>query len=191
MRLAAVHRSMEIRESTYTRWKSQYIGMKSNEAVRLKKRENENRRRSVSLRNSFGYLDAHGPKRSKLLSPGRKRAAVELLRNLRASPNAVLAVNWNNRVEVTDGMWDVKTRMLSNRKCMPTRIQANAKANLKASLGTVCSNTTRIDTTRPFSLLASKTCTGSDSSNAAKPSRIFSICLGMSGFCCRWPHSWD
>jgi putative transposase len=42
--LAAVLQGLEVSESTYARWRSQYGGMKSAEAVRLKKLEEENRR---------------------------------------------------------------------------------------------------------------------------------------------------
>ena len=42
--LAAVLQALEVSESTYTRWRSQYGGMKAEEAVRLKKLEDENRR---------------------------------------------------------------------------------------------------------------------------------------------------
>jgi putative transposase len=42
--LAAVLQALEVSESTYARWRSQYGGMKSEEAVRLKKLEEENRR---------------------------------------------------------------------------------------------------------------------------------------------------
>ena len=42
--LASVLQALEISESSYLRWKSQYGGMKSEEAVRLKKLEDENRR---------------------------------------------------------------------------------------------------------------------------------------------------
>jgi hypothetical protein len=42
--LAAVLQALEVPESTYTRWRSQYGGMKAEEAVRLKKLEDENRR---------------------------------------------------------------------------------------------------------------------------------------------------
>ena len=42
--LAAVLQALEVSESTYSRWRSQYGGMKSEEAVRLKKLEEENRR---------------------------------------------------------------------------------------------------------------------------------------------------
>lgn len=42
--LAAVLQSLEVSESSYLRWKNQYGGMKSAEAVRLKKLEDENRR---------------------------------------------------------------------------------------------------------------------------------------------------
>jgi putative transposase len=42
--LAVVLQTLEVSESTYERWKTQYGGMKSEEAVRLKKLEDENRR---------------------------------------------------------------------------------------------------------------------------------------------------
>jgi len=42
--LAAVLQALEVSESTYARWRSQYGGMKSEEALRLKKLEDENRR---------------------------------------------------------------------------------------------------------------------------------------------------
>ena len=42
--LAAVLQALEISESSYDRWRNQYGGMKAEEAVRLKKLEDENRR---------------------------------------------------------------------------------------------------------------------------------------------------
>ena len=42
--LAAVLQAMEVSEQTYHRWRNQYGGMKAEEAVRLKKLEDENRR---------------------------------------------------------------------------------------------------------------------------------------------------
>ena len=42
--LAAVLQALEVSESTYVRWRSQYGGMKAEEAVRLKKLEEENKR---------------------------------------------------------------------------------------------------------------------------------------------------
>jgi len=42
--LSAVLQSLEVSESTLDRWRKQYGGMKSQEAVRLKKLEEENRR---------------------------------------------------------------------------------------------------------------------------------------------------
>lgn len=41
---AAVLQALEVSESTLERWRKQYGGMKSEEAVRLKKLEEENRR---------------------------------------------------------------------------------------------------------------------------------------------------
>lgn len=42
--LAAVLQSLEVSESTLERWRKQYGGMKAEEAIRLKKLEEENRR---------------------------------------------------------------------------------------------------------------------------------------------------
>jgi transposase-like protein len=42
--LAAVLQALEVSESTYGRWRSQYGGMKAEEAKRLKELEDENRR---------------------------------------------------------------------------------------------------------------------------------------------------
>ncbi len=42
--LATVLQALEISESSYLRWRTQYGGMKAEEAVRLKKLEDENRR---------------------------------------------------------------------------------------------------------------------------------------------------
>ena len=42
--LAAVLQALEVSEPTYNRWRSQYGGMKAEEAVRLKKLEDENKR---------------------------------------------------------------------------------------------------------------------------------------------------
>ena len=42
--MAAVLQSLEVSEATLTRWRSQYGGMKSEEAKRLRQLEEENRR---------------------------------------------------------------------------------------------------------------------------------------------------
>jgi transposase-like protein len=42
--LAAVLQALEVSEQTYHRWRTQYGGMKAEEALRLKKLEDENRR---------------------------------------------------------------------------------------------------------------------------------------------------
>jgi putative transposase len=42
--LATVLQALEVSESTYARWRNQYGGMKAEEAVRLKKLEDENKR---------------------------------------------------------------------------------------------------------------------------------------------------
>jgi putative transposase len=41
---AAVLQALEVSEATFHRWRAQYGGMKAEEAVRLKKLEDENRR---------------------------------------------------------------------------------------------------------------------------------------------------
>lgn len=42
--LAAVLQALEVSEATYSRWRSQYGGMKAEEAVRLKRLEEENKK---------------------------------------------------------------------------------------------------------------------------------------------------
>lgn len=42
--MAAVLQTLEVSESTLERWRKQYGGMKSEEAIRLKKLEDENKR---------------------------------------------------------------------------------------------------------------------------------------------------
>jgi hypothetical protein len=42
--LAVVLQALEVSEATYTRWRAQYGGMKAEEALRLKKLEEENKR---------------------------------------------------------------------------------------------------------------------------------------------------
>lgn len=42
--MAAVLQTLEVSESTYQRWRSQYGGMKAEEAKRLKELEDENKR---------------------------------------------------------------------------------------------------------------------------------------------------
>lgn len=42
--LAAVLQTLEVSESTYARWRGQYGGMKAEEAVRLKRLEEENKK---------------------------------------------------------------------------------------------------------------------------------------------------
>jgi transposase-like protein len=42
--LAAVLQTLEVSEQTYHRWRNQYGGMKAEEAVRLRKLEDENKR---------------------------------------------------------------------------------------------------------------------------------------------------
>jgi len=42
--LAAVLQALEVSEATYGRWRAQYGGMKAEEAVRLKRLEEENKK---------------------------------------------------------------------------------------------------------------------------------------------------
>jgi putative transposase len=42
--LAAVLQALEVSESTYSRWRAQFGGMKAEEAMRLKKLEDENKK---------------------------------------------------------------------------------------------------------------------------------------------------
>lgn len=62
---AAVLQALEVSESTLERWRKQYGGMKSEEAVRLKKLEDENKRlkqlvADLSLDNQALKLVAEG-----------------------------------------------------------------------------------------------------------------------------------
>ncbi|WP_460166642.1 IS3 family transposase [Thermostilla marina] len=79
--VAAVLQALEISESTYLRWRNQYGGMKAEEAKRLKQLEEENRR--LKLLVAEKELDIQMLKYvagGKLVSPSRKRAAIEGLR---------------------------------------------------------------------------------------------------------------
>ena len=63
--LSAVLQALEVSEGTYSRWRSQYGGMKAEEAVRLKKLEDENKRlkqlvADLSLDNQALKLVAEG-----------------------------------------------------------------------------------------------------------------------------------
>jgi putative transposase len=75
--LAVVLQALEVSESSYLRWKNQYSWMKSEEAVRLKKLEDENRRLKQLVADQS---DAQAYCGGKLVSPSRKRAAVRELR---------------------------------------------------------------------------------------------------------------
>ncbi|MCH9734610.1 MAG: IS3 family transposase [Actinomycetia bacterium] len=80
--LAEVCRHLEIAESTWHRWLAQYGGMKANEAKRLKELETENARLKKLVANQA--LDIDMLKEifgGKLLTPNRKRSAVQVLRD--------------------------------------------------------------------------------------------------------------
>ena len=69
-------RALEVSEATLQRWRNQYGGMKAEEAVRLKKLEDENKRlKQVGGRSDAGHPDAEVRRGGKLVSPSRKRAA--------------------------------------------------------------------------------------------------------------------
>ncbi|MCV7388770.1 IS3 family transposase [Mycolicibacterium porcinum] len=79
--LAEVCRHLEVTESTWHRWVAQYGGMKANDAKRLKELEAENARLKKLVANQA--LDIDMLKEifvGKLLTPNRKRSAVEVLR---------------------------------------------------------------------------------------------------------------
>ncbi|MEZ0367434.1 IS3 family transposase [Mycobacterium sp. pUA109] len=79
--LAEVCRHLEVAESTWHRWVAQYGGMKANDAKRLKELEAENARLKKMVANQA--LDIDMLKEifgGKLLTPNRKRRAVEVLR---------------------------------------------------------------------------------------------------------------
>lgn len=76
--LAVVLQALEVSESSYLRWKNQYGGMKSEEAIRLKKLEDENRRlkqlvADLSLDNQMLKHIAEGNWRA---LPGSERPSV-------------------------------------------------------------------------------------------------------------------
>lgn len=78
--LAAVLQALEISESTLERWRKQYGGMKSEAAVRLKKLEEENQRLKQLVADQALDIQMLGARRGgKLVSPSRRRAAVEEL----------------------------------------------------------------------------------------------------------------
>ncbi|MDB2198003.1 MULTISPECIES: IS3 family transposase [Mycobacteriaceae] len=80
--LNEVCRHLEIAESTWHRWLAQYGGMKANEAKRLKELEAENARLKKLVANQA--LDIDMLKEifgGKLLTPNRKRSAVQALRD--------------------------------------------------------------------------------------------------------------
>ncbi len=78
--VAAVLQALEVSEGTYLRWRNQSGGMKSEEAKRLKQLEEENRRlKEIVGGSAVGHQDAEVRCGGKLVSPSRKRVAVEQL----------------------------------------------------------------------------------------------------------------
>ncbi|MFO0899625.1 MAG: transposase [Pirellulales bacterium] len=77
--LATVLQSLEVSESTYQRWRTQYGGMKAEEAKRLKELEDENRRLKQLVADQALDIQMLKHVASKLVSPSRKRGAVREL----------------------------------------------------------------------------------------------------------------
>src|SRR4029453_3965482 len=69
--LAEVLRLLEVSESSWNRWRSQYGGMKANEAKRLRELESENARLKKLLAEAELEGHAQGAGGGKLLTPGR------------------------------------------------------------------------------------------------------------------------
>ncbi|WP_412778669.1 IS3 family transposase [Rhodococcus qingshengii] len=76
-----VCKHLEVSEATWHRWQSQYGGMKSDDAKRLKELEKENARLKKMVADQALDLDMLKElKPGKLVSPDRRRRAVEVLR---------------------------------------------------------------------------------------------------------------
>jgi hypothetical protein len=73
--LTEVLRQLEISEATWNRWRNQYGGMKANGAKRLRELEVENGR----LKTLLAEAELEGAGRGKLLTPERRRRAVNAL----------------------------------------------------------------------------------------------------------------
>jgi transposase-like protein len=78
--LEEVCRHLEIAESTWHRWRAQYGGMKANDAKRLKELGGENARLKNPLAEAELDNSMLKERRGKLLTPTRRRCAVEVLK---------------------------------------------------------------------------------------------------------------
>jgi transposase len=74
--LVEVLRQLEVSEATFNRWRSQYGGMKADEAKRLKHLEGENQRLKKLVAEQALDIDMLKELGGKLLTPGRRRRAV-------------------------------------------------------------------------------------------------------------------
>ncbi len=92
--LSAVLQSLEVSEATYHRWRTQYGGMKSDEAKRLKELEIENARLKRLLADAELDNDAQGGTSGKRLSPTQKRETVHRVRNSLKYLNVGHAEDW-------------------------------------------------------------------------------------------------
>ena len=78
--LTEVLRHLEITESTWHRWRRAYAGMSASDAKRLKELESENAPAQEAVGGGrAGQGDAQGAGRGKMVTPDRRRVAVERL----------------------------------------------------------------------------------------------------------------
>ncbi len=76
--IAQVCKDLSITENAYCRWRREYGGMKVDQARRLKELEKENGRpKRAAGRRRAGQGDPAGGRHGKILSPARRREAVE------------------------------------------------------------------------------------------------------------------
>ena len=88
--IADAIRQIGVTEVTYYRWRQEYGGLKRDQVKRLKELELENARlRQGGLRSDAGQADPQGGCPGKLLSPARRRACIEHVRQVLRSPSAV------------------------------------------------------------------------------------------------------
>ncbi|MDZ7815997.1 MAG: IS3 family transposase [Planctomycetota bacterium] len=78
--IGQVCQALEISEATFHRWRNQYGGMKAEEAKRLKELEIENTRLKKMVAGTHArQRDPEGHRGGKLLSPARRRDAVDMV----------------------------------------------------------------------------------------------------------------
>ena len=80
--IATVAKHLEVSEQTYHRWRAQYGGMKADDAKKLRglERENAQLKRIVADKEELQIDALRIISQGKFSSPGRRRAAVHLLR---------------------------------------------------------------------------------------------------------------